>query len=131
MSAPSPAMRIPAGGDGIPVQRLRPVHHAALAVLALAGALAILVPTLRHGSGLTPDSASYIAAARNLVRGHGATLYDGRPMTLWPPLFPAVMAAMSAVTRLDPIRLAPFLCAALFGFTVYAAGLLFTRVFGP
>jgi hypothetical protein len=88
------------------------------------------VPTLRHGSGLTPDSASYIAAARNLARGRGATLYDGRPMTLWPPLFPAVMAAMSFVTRLDPIRLAPFLCAALFGFTVYATGLLFTRVFG-
>lgn len=72
--------------------------RAAIAVAALAvGAAALVAVATAPGVGLTPDSASYVGAARSLAAGDG--LRDpvaGTAFTAWPPLYPALLAALSA-----------------------------------
>src|SRR5689334_3113488 len=61
----------------------------------LAGVLSILFAT-SQGVGLSADSAAYISAARSLLSsGTFMVPHDGKlvPLTLWPPLFPAIFAA--------------------------------------
>ena len=67
----------------------------ALAALAVASAWL----GTRHGVGLSPDSVNYLRAAHSLLDGEGLRVvqsfhYRGPvPMTHWPPLFPAILAA--------------------------------------
>ncbi len=56
------------------------------------GAAATLVAT-RHGPGMSPDSVSYFAAARNLVAGRGYADFTGQPLTTFPPGLPVLLAA--------------------------------------
>ncbi len=61
------------------------------AMLAVVAAVATWVAT-RHGPGLSPDSVTYISAARNLVAGHGYSDLTGQPNTTFAPGFSAVLA---------------------------------------
>jgi hypothetical protein len=56
-----------------------------------------------YGPGMTPDSVHYLSAAENLRRGLGYATsvvpWNGpfpRPIALWPPLYPAVLAVVTA-----------------------------------
>src|SRR6476646_8102515 len=72
------------GGDG-----WAPVAGAAVVAVALT-----LVATAHWGPGAEPDSVTYLAAARHLRAGHGFADIDGTPLTLFPPVFPAAVAAL-------------------------------------
>jgi len=73
-----------------------PGDRAAVAALAALGFVLTIVAT-RHGPGASPDSVSYLAAARTISR-HGTVLdVDGSPLVLWPPGFPAVLGAFERV----------------------------------
>lgn len=63
----------------------------------LAGALLVYVATSAYGIGLTPDSVSYLAAAKNLKHGHGLIDYDGTPFIKWPPVYPCALYSISAL----------------------------------
>lgn len=54
------------------------------------------------GAGLSPDSVSYVSAARSLASGEGLRIWTGAPLVDWPPLYAMLLAAMS-VTGLDAI----------------------------
>lgn len=113
--------------------RLRPDPLAALIVVAaLLGAALALARTLAYGAGLGGDSASYIYAANNLLDGirfEAVTVNgvaDPRPFALWPPLYPAALAAAS-LGVFDPFEAAGPLSAAAFGLTILAAGFWMRR----
>lgn len=113
--------------------RLRPDPLAALIVAAaLLGAALALARTLAYGAGLGGDSASYIYAANNLLDGirfEAVTVNgvaDPRPFALWPPLYPAALAAAS-LGIFDPFEAAGPLSAAAFGLTILAAGFWMRR----
>lgn len=83
-----------------------------LALLAL-GIVAVSLHASLFGDlwyAYNPDSAAYIEAARNLLAGHGLmttpsigiTDRELTPFTLWPPGFPSLIAAGSALTGLPP-----------------------------
>ncbi len=61
------------------------------AVFAVVAAVATLVAT-RHGPALSPDSVTYISAARNLAAGHGFTDLTGQPNTTFAPGFSTLLA---------------------------------------
>jgi hypothetical protein len=61
-----------------------------LAFAALAAA-ATWIAT-RHGPGMSPDSVTYLSAARNLASGHGYTDFTGQALTTFPPGFPSLVA---------------------------------------
>ena len=67
-----------------------------VAALAAAAFVLTLVAT-RHGPGVSPDSVSYLAAARNAAHGHGFTDFDGSPLSYWPPGLPAVLAVFDVI----------------------------------
>ena len=107
------------GGDG-----WVPVAGAAVVAVGLA-----LWATAHYGPGAEPDTVTYLAAARHLRTGHGFADIDGSPLTLFPPVFPAAVAALEWL-GLGPLPAARFLNAALFGLLVGLAALWARRISG-
>ncbi len=75
-----------------------------MAAAACAFALALLI-TSGYGPGLDPDSMAYVGAATSFARGDGLRVPMGKwesrdstvALTVWPPAFPAAMAAAQSV----------------------------------
>jgi hypothetical protein len=67
----------------------------ALAVLSLLG-LAVQLYSTSRGAGVSPDSTHYLAAANNLMHGHGLVTFgeegDLVPLRLWPPAYSIILA---------------------------------------
>jgi hypothetical protein len=82
----------------------------------------------RWGTGLTPDSASYIGGASSLLAGDGFIMprADAGPVAIthFPPLYPALIAAASAASGVSPAAAARWLNVLLFGANVFLVGLL-------
>jgi hypothetical protein len=101
-----------------------------IAALALVGCGASLWAT-RWGLGLRSDSAVYVAAARNLLGGHGLSWLSGggeiRPMTLHAPLLSIILAGAEAI-GLDAVAFARALNAACMGLEVMLVGALAKRL---
>ncbi len=98
-----------------------------LLVLSIMGTVTILLATRPYGAGLSPDSVGYIATARHIATGAGAVMYDGTPLLVQPPLYPALLATIDYVFGIDPLSKAHIVNAVLFGLIVYLSGLLFLR----
>lgn len=85
----------------------RAVTAALVGVIALAG-VAGLHHATRWGVGITPDSVVYVSAARGLLDGRGfanpsSKNDEFRPVTRFPPLYPATLAA-AGLLGFDPLH---------------------------
>ncbi len=107
------------------VTNIMGARNLVLGLLGLAGSIIAMLATSRYGAGLSPDSTYYIEVARALASGHGIPAY----FTFQPPLFPAILALMGALTGRDPLLLSHVLNAALFGIIIYVSGMLFFNRF--
>src|SRR3954453_23245517 len=104
----------------------RPNGARMLAVAIAAGtvAMTIVLFTTRDGPGATVDSGEYVAVADGLRHGHGLTMpyvgYDEPypevvmpgervDLTVFPPLFPAPIAATSLASGAAPVTSARWL----------------------
>ena len=90
-----------------------------IVVLAGLGTAHILVriataPSSKHISFL-------LQAALNLLAGEGWRDFTGEPLTLWPPLFPLLLAAFGWV-GIEPLEAGRWINATAFGLTILAAG---------
>ncbi|MGH2603678.1 MAG: ArnT family glycosyltransferase, partial [Dehalococcoidia bacterium] len=97
------------------------------ALLAVLGAALVLVITARVGPGLTPDSVTYLAAARSLRDGEGYRAPDGEPYVAFPPLYPTMIAALS-LGGIEPETAARLLDAVSFGVVILATGWAVGRI---
>lgn len=86
--------------------------------LGVLGFLLILLGTSRYGTGLSPDSATMVAAARSLTAGRGYLNYAGNPLVESPPLFPTFLALGMLVTP-DALTVARYSNALAFGATAF------------
>ena len=103
--------------------------------LIVIGFFLIIFITNKWGVGLSPDSAGYLAAARNIINGRGISLiYDsnGNPLMTWlpwrdniipnlfpwPPFFPLVLSIFGFM-KLNLIEAGRFLNALLFGANIF------------
>ncbi len=100
--------------------------YVAMALPGFLGIFLMLLSTWRYGVGLSPDSASYISAARSLLAGEGYRYADGAIYTHWPPLFPTLLA-IPGLVGIGPMLAARLVNAVAFGGIVFSAGLLFSR----
>jgi len=95
----------------------------------LTGILTLAFAT-KWGAGISPDSATYIGAARSLLEGKGLTILFGsaeaKPMTHYPPLYPLLLSAIGTLGP-DPRIGARWLNALLFGANILLAGLIINR----
>ena len=104
-------------------------------IVAIAGFLTIIFITIKWGIGLSPDSAGYLAAARNIINGNGINiLFDkyGNPLMTWlpwrdheivhlfpwPPFYPAVLSIFGFI-KANLFLTARFLNAFLFGLNIF------------
>lgn len=96
---------------------------------AVAGFAIVWLATARYGAGISPDSVSYVSAARNLLHGEGLVRFDGRQFAHWPPLFPLLLALLG-LAGIDPLVGGRLLNAAAFGACVPLAALILRRGLG-
>jgi len=98
-----------------------------LGILGFIGSGLVILLICRHGSGITPDSVSYISAARSLTYGHGFKIYNGEPLVFQPPLYSILLALIKITFSIDPLISAGYLNALLFGLIVFISGLFFLK----
>ncbi len=92
-------------------------------LLAAVSALVVLVSNV-HGIATGDDGVGYRAIADSLLAGDGLGYFLERPLTIWPPLWPSLMAAVAWATPLSTTGAAVVLNAA----TVAAAVLVGHRL---
>jgi len=101
---------------------------------ALGAAALVLCSTAPFGAGVDSDSAQYLSASESAARAAGWIAIDGTPFTLWPPLFPSLLAALKVlgIASVDAARWLGALSAfaVVFGCAL-AARRLTRRVFAP
>lgn len=93
--------------------RSRLIYWLFVLLLALFSGYIILNATAQYGVGLSEDSVVYIAAAENLAAGNGYLSSDSTPITLWPPLYPGMMAFFVRFFDVDVLVVARVLNVAL------------------
>ncbi len=91
-------------------------------IAAALGFAIIHLFTSYNGIGVSPDSVIYTSVAKDLLKGQGFTEFDGEPMTMFPFFYPAFLAAVSFLTHIEIIKLAPFLNSFLFALVIYLCG---------
>ena len=92
-----------------------------IVVLAGLGTAHILVRTATYGTAVRRDSTFFLSTALNFLAGEGWQDFTGRPMVLWPPLFPLLLAAGGWV-GIEPLEVGRWANTAAFGLTILAAG---------
>jgi len=109
------------GVTSVPVERSSTQGLAGLAALS---SLAVLVANA-SGIATGDDGVGYRAIADSLLAGEGLGYFLEDPVTVWPPLWPALMALVAKVTPLDTLGAAIVLNAAVaFAVVVFGNRLL-------
>ena len=91
----------------------------ALAVVAAGHAL---LRTATYGAAVGHDEVAFLSAAENLAAGFGLTMFNGKPLTTWPPFYPMTIA-VPAWFGAAPADAGRWLNALAFGALVCAVGL--------
>lgn len=89
-------------------------------VFAAASALAVLISNV-SGMATGDDGVGYRAIADSLLRGDGYGYFLERPVTVWPPIWPSLMAVVAWMTPLDTMGAVILLNSAV-AFCVVLAG---------
>src|SRR3982751_1971140 len=89
---------------------------------ALLGFFLIQIFSRHSGLGVSPDSVTYLAAARHMVKGIGFISFDNLPVVDFPFAYPFFLTVISFVSGLDPLQFGPWLNGALFGLLLYTSG---------
>src|SRR5450755_1057309 len=78
-------------------------------IAALAGFILIQILSKHSGIGVSPDSVTYLSAARHMSAGMGFISFDNFPVVDFPVAYPFFLAIVSLITRQDLLQFAPVL----------------------
>src|SRR5210317_553824 len=78
----------------------KPVLFYLLAISVAGGGLVLLATSL-YGAGVSADAAKNLSTAASLLAGEGFYDHTGSPLVYWPPLYPMILAGISALTGWD------------------------------
>ncbi|MCW5874359.1 MAG: glycosyltransferase family 39 protein [Anaerolineales bacterium] len=98
-----------------------------LAALAVLGSLCVYIATSQFGPGLSTDGARYLSTAESLAAGGGLIDYLGEPLINWPPLYPAILAVLHAISGADVMLLAQIVNIVSFGAVIALSGVFILR----
>ncbi len=89
---------------------------------AITGFFLIQLFFKHSGIGISPDSVTYLSAARNMIHGNGFKSFDNLPVVDFPFAYPFLLTIISFFTRLDPLQFGCVLNGLLFGMLLYVSG---------
>ncbi len=92
-----------------------------IVVLAGLGTAHILVRTATYGAAVGWDASLLLSTAINFLAGEGWQDLRGKPLVLWPPLFPLLLAALGWL-GIEPFAAGRWINATAFGLTTLVAG---------
>lgn len=93
-------------------------------LIALAGAIWLLVYTRHSGTGISPDSIVYLSTAQNLSAHAALVDYNFKPLVDFPAGYPVFLAMVSGPFAGSLLELAPFLNALLLTAAIIVFGSL-------
>jgi hypothetical protein len=91
--------------------------------------LALWFSISKYGLGISTDSTHLLFAALNLSQGKGLFSFDGSFVSLWPPLYPVLLAFIHLATRSDPFISAAILQVLSFIGISVCLSILFLKIF--
>lgn len=101
-----------------------------ISIVGVGGMALLIFCTSRYGVGVGPDSVVYLSAAENLLKGLGFSALSGLgetgPMTRFPPLYPALLAA-AGLAGMSLEAGARWLNVFLFGANIILVGVMVAR----
>ncbi len=100
-----------------------------LAILSVAGGIAVYLVTSRQGPGVSTDAAVLLATADNLLKSRGLIDYRGLVLTQFPPLYSLILALGSLLFRQDVFIVGWALNIIVFGALIWFSGLYFYDAF--
>jgi hypothetical protein len=87
------------------------------------------VVTSKYGAGVASDSVKYLGVTQSILDGNGLFDHRDKPLLSWPPLYPIIIAGLSALTRLDVFPAAWYLNIFILGLNLFLSGVILYRVF--
>ena len=109
------------------MQRLKSVSLLPFVVLvAVLGAVHVLVRTSTYGATITPDSVLYLSVAANLSAGEGLHDFTGAMPLYHPPFFPILLSAVG-LAGIEPADAGRLVNAVAFGLIILLSGLYLRR----
>jgi hypothetical protein len=99
-----------------------------LLFLAVLGIILSLITTSTYGPAVGEDSIFYMDTAKYLANGHGFTNFNGY-YVYWPPFYPLLLTFFDIAFRIQPFIAGGIINAAVFGATIFLAGVLFLKYF--
>ena len=109
------------------MQRLKSASLLPFVVLvAVLGAVHVLVRTSTYGATITPDSVLYLSVAANLSAGEGLHDFTGGVPLYHPPFFPILLSAVG-LAGIEPADAGRLVNAVAFGLIILLSGLYLRR----
>ena len=99
------------------------------AVMSIACAVLVYLLLHAHGTGVTPDSIAYMAAARNIAEGKGVLSFAGKPLVSHPPFYSVILAVPVLLFQVDPLVSTPMINSILLGVIIFLSGILLQEFF--
>jgi len=93
-------------------------------IIALIGGGILYYITSLHGVGISPDSVSYLATAKNIAAGKGITDFNNAPLILFPAGYPLFLSLFIKLTSCDLLIMARFINAVLFSLLIILYGVI-------
>jgi hypothetical protein len=95
-----------------------------LLVISLAGGGLVYLASSLYGAGVSADAAKNMSTAESLLAGRGFFDHAGGAFVYWPPLYPLLLAGLSALTTLDVFVVGWLVNILLMIVNVWLAGML-------
>ena len=100
-----------------------------LCAQSVGGAALVYLTTSRIGPGVAADGTTYLSVAANLLKGRGLIDLYGGVLVQFPPLYPALIASVSWLTRADIFIVGWYINIISFGLIVFFSGILFLTTY--
>lgn len=87
----------------------------------------VLITTLKNNLGVSADSVHFIEVARNIKEHHQVINAEGQVENHWPPGYPVLLAATSAISGLDSLDCGRYLNAVLIALCFFVFNLILIK----
>ena len=109
------------------MQASRLLKHLDTIIAAIIGFCAIRLFTSYSGVGISPDSIMYASTATNIQAHWSLLTFNGTPLVFFPVFYPAFLALIQFVTKVDPFVAGSIINSCLFATVILITGWMLAK----